>query len=72
VETCADPRLKGKDLAAIRTNPGNVVTRHPPEVLLHAFLTDLESTGTAPAETATLFAADTILFNQSLSRIFAF
>jgi hypothetical protein len=59
-----DPRLKGQDLAAIRTNPGDVVARHPPEILLHAFLTYLESTGTTPAVPATFFAADTILLNQ--------
>jgi hypothetical protein len=52
---------KGKDLAAIRANPCNVVTGHSPQVFIHTCLTDLEATGTAPAKAVVLPAADTIL-----------
>jgi hypothetical protein len=66
-----NPRLKREDFAAVRANPGDVVARHSPEVLLHTCLTDPKSAGTIPAETAALFAADTILF-RSFSRIHLF
>jgi len=59
--------LKRKDLAAIGTNPGNVVTGHAPKVFIQARLTDLEAAGTAPAKAAVAPAANTIL-NQDLFR----
>jgi len=65
---CENPRLKGEDFAAIRANPGNVVARHSPEVLLHAGLTDPESARATPAEAAAPVAADTILL-QSFFRL---
>jgi hypothetical protein len=57
---------KGKDLAAIRANPCNVVTGHSPQVFIHTCLTDLEATGTAPAKTAVSPATDTILDQDML------
>ena len=38
-----------------------MVAGHPPEIFIHAGLADLESAGTAPAETMISSAAHTVL-----------
>jgi len=36
-------RLEGKYSAAVGAGPGDVVAGHAPEVIVHAFLADVES-----------------------------
>ena len=42
---------------AIRAVPGNAVAGHPPEVFIHAVLTDGKAAATLPVETGGLVAA---------------
>lgn len=53
--------------AAIRTCPGNGITRHPPHVFLHAILTDAEPAATRPAKRKFHPTAITIILSEATS-----
>ncbi|MEW6671659.1 MAG: hypothetical protein AB1427_08140 [Thermodesulfobacteriota bacterium] len=48
-------------LAAVRTLPGDAVAGHSPEVILHAFLTDLKTAAARPAKWEYACAADAMI-----------